>query len=193
MSQSFDDVRDEIEARHSLGDEEFQTALIELAEVLEPHSPGRAEIFHALGERRMMRDDPAGALAWLERAVAEDGPVTIDPRAGVLQALLELGREEEAEALLTTLRRASAARDHRGVFHEAVGETLEMAYRLREAHRWFNLGLRDLDPDDPTVDEVSCLYGRFRTRRALELPLDQLDLLTEDVREVERLRTSLGM
>jgi hypothetical protein len=64
--------------------------------------------------------------------------------------------------------------------HEYVGEALEMCGRLKDALRWFNTGLR-LAAEDETPD-VGLLNGHYRVRRALGLPLDRYDLVSEEHR-----------
>ena len=187
MTESFEDITDQIEEwEWQLDDEDFQATLLEKFESLAAGDPGRAEVLYSIGERRLMRDDPAGALPWFEQAVAEPGQVTIDPRSGVLQCLLELGRSSEAEILERELRRSSALGDFRGAFHEYIGEVLELSGHLREGLRWFNIGVRDLDTADPTITAITCLNGRHRIRRHLDLPLDSLDLYIDEYREYSR-------
>lgn len=189
VTESFEDITDQIEEwEWQLDDEDYHAALLEKFESLAPGDPGRAELLYCIGERRLMRDDPAGALPWFERAVMEPGEVTIDPRSGVLQCLLELDRSADAETLERELRKASADGDWRGAFHEFVGEVLELSGRPRQGLRWFNMGVRDLDRDDPLTAEISCLYGRYRVRRALDLPRDSLDVYTDEYREYSRAR-----
>jgi hypothetical protein len=110
----------------------------------------------------------------------------MDPRSGVLECLLALGRDDEADELEKALRRASAQGDWRGAFHEVVAETLELAGRPHQAHRWFNIGVRDIDLEDPDVGATSCLYGRYRVRRDLGLARDSLDVFADEFREHSR-------
>lgn len=191
MTESFEDITDQIEEwEWQLDDDEYHDTLLDKFESLAAGDPGRAELLYCIGERRRMRGDPAGALSCFERAVTEPGEVTIDPRSGVLQCLLGLERSSDAETLERRLRKASAGGDWRGAFHEHVGEVLELAGRPHQGLRWFNMGIRDLDPEDPTTAEIMCLNGRYRIRRDLNLQLDSLDVYTDEYREYSRARPS---
>ena len=100
--------------------------------------------------------------------------------------LLDAGREAEAE--LTFLRRRGSRLPSEAI--ERVAECLEDKGRLKEAMRWFTLGLRDLDPQDdlPDHEEESALIGRWRVRQALELPPDHYDELARITVEARRAR-----
>ncbi len=186
VTEDFDDIRDQIEEwEWQLDGEDFEATLVDKFDSLAPGDPGRAELLYSVGER-WEGDDPQRALPWFERAVAEPGQVTLDPRGGVLNCLLALGRDTDADELERQLRRASAAGEWRGAFHDHVGEVLELAGRTRQALRWFNMGLRDFDLDDPDVDDLGCLNGRYRVRRGLDLPYDLLDVYLDEYREYRR-------
>lgn len=157
--------------------------LDDLLEQLPAGAPGRTAALTYRGEVLQILDRMDEAVAGFELAADEGGTSFIDPRALLLDALFKLGRDADAETLLTELRAASAAGDVRGALHAWVGDCLEDRGDLKRAHRWFNLGLRDLDPelDEPDRDEQDCLTGRLRVREALALPKDRFDLLADDV------------
>ena len=73
---------------------------------------------------------------------------------------------------------------------ERVADALEEVGRLREAMRWFTIGLRDLDPqqDLPAFEEEYALMGRSRVRRALDLPPDHYDVLARETLDARRAR-----
>lgn len=148
-----------------------------------PGAPGRARLLNYAGEMARLLGRPSEALDRYRAAEADGGDTTIDPRAMQLDALLELGDDADVDAHLTELRRISAARESRGVFHEFIADVLESHDRLKDAHRWYNLGLRDLDPerDEPDLREQHHLRGRRRVRRALGLPVDRFDALADDL------------
>ncbi len=184
MTGSFDDVCDQLEELEAtLAPAACLAAVEELVGGLAPGAPGRAEALFFAGEKALLSGDAATARTWLERAAAEPGEVTIDPRAELLGCLLLLGEDAEVETLLAELRKASAGGDFRGTFHEVVGEVLEQAGRLEEAERWFNIGLVALDEHDPTDSEEICLIGRHRVRRLLDKPLDRLDTVADNYRD----------
>jgi tetratricopeptide (TPR) repeat protein len=155
----------------------------ELLGTLPPGSPGRTSVLSYRGEVLRMLDRDDEAVTAFELAVAEGGTDTIDPRALLLDALFRLGRDAEAEALLEGLRAASAADDVRGSLYNWIGDLLAERGDLNRAHRWFNLGIRDLDPslDVPDHDEEECLLGRRRVREQLGLPPDRFDLLRDEI------------
>jgi hypothetical protein len=155
----------------------------DLLEQLPPGAPGRTAALTYRGEILQLAGRPVDAVAAFGLAAEEGGTSTIDPRALLLDTLFRLGRDDDAAALLTDLRAASAAGDVRGTLHSWVGDCLEERGDLRQAQRWFNLGLRDLDLelDDPGFEEQECLIGRLRVREALTLPKDRYDLLAHDV------------
>jgi tetratricopeptide (TPR) repeat protein len=155
----------------------------ELLERLSPGAPGRTVALTYRGEILHLLDRREEAVAAFELATAEGGTSTIDPRVLLLETLFELGRDQEAETLLEQLRAASATGDVRGSFHSWIGDLLEDRGDLKRAHRWFNLGLRDLDPelDEPDFAEEDCLLGRQRVREQLGLPRDRFDLLTDGI------------
>ncbi|RYC10484.1 hypothetical protein [Nocardioides zhouii] len=139
--------------------------------------PGRIDVLQVIADHQSMRGDVDAALSTLDQAGA-----ATDEENDVLQAmrvsyLIGAGRGEEAEALLRELRRRGSNLPREAL--ERVAETLEESGRLREAMRWFTLGLRDLHPleDVPDFDEEQALIGRRRVRVALELPPDHYDAL----------------
>jgi hypothetical protein len=94
---------------------------------------------------------------------------------------------DEAEPLLQDLRRSPRQPDEA---LERVADALERVGGLREAMRWFTIGLRDLDPqqDLPAFEEEYALMGRSRVRRALDLPPDHYDVLARETLDARRTR-----
>lgn len=184
MPLTEDEIDDLIEEWDStLAPGERLPLIDQLLEQLPPGAIGRTAALTYRGEILRILDRPADAASTFELAAQEGGTSTIDPRGLLLDALFRLDRDDDAEALLTELRAASATGDVRGSLHSWVGDCLEDRGDLQRAQRWFNLGLRDLDPelDDPDFDERECLVGRLRVRQALSLPRDRYDLLAEDL------------
>jgi len=183
VSEPIEEIQDQIEDWEGrLDGEEFEQTLLAKFESLHHGEPGRAELLCSLAERRLSLGDPTRAREWFDMAVDEPGEVIIDPRCGLLQCLLALESNDELSALERELRRASAAGEWRGAFHEHIGETFELAGQLERALRWFNMGVRNLDLrwEDPTVSELLCLDGRHRVRRELGKPPDALDVETDE-------------
>ena len=125
----------------------------------------------------------AAALALAATATAAPPPYETPARVAYL---IEGGRADEAEPRLKELRRRGSALPAEAL--ERVADALEENGRLREAMRWFTIGLRDLDPqhDLPEHDEEFALIGRWRVRQALELPPDHYDDLARTTLELRR-------
>jgi hypothetical protein len=179
---SLDDVRDQREEWElTLPDDAYLARVLAWADEMEIGDPGRAELLDAAGHA-VFDEDPQRALELHQRAFDDGGPTTIDVFSGILESLLALGRDGEADELLRDLR--TRPEEKRAELDEsAIGEVLELADRLTEALRWYNIGLRHLEPelDAPDYVEGMCLVGRFRVRRALGRGLDSYDRLFEDL------------
>jgi hypothetical protein len=57
----------------------------------------RSEAYVRAGEQWLLADDPAAAVHGFNRALADGGPSSVDPRIPLARALFQLGRTEEAE------------------------------------------------------------------------------------------------
>jgi hypothetical protein len=55
----------------------------------------RAEAFLRAGEQYLLADDPAAAVGGFRRAMADGGPVFVDPRVPLARALFQLDRPAE--------------------------------------------------------------------------------------------------
>jgi tetratricopeptide (TPR) repeat protein len=64
----------------------------------------RAEAFLRAGEQYLMADDPASAAGGFRLAMADGGPVFVDPRVPLARALFQLARYAEAQALIRQLK-----------------------------------------------------------------------------------------
>lgn len=158
----------------------------ELLATMAVGDPGRIDVLQVIADHQAMRGDVDAALATLDQAADAR-----DEDADVVQAmrvcfLLEAGRDEEADPMLHTLRRRGS--DLPGAALERIADTLEEVDRLREAMRWHTIALRDLDPrqDIPDGEEEYALFGRWRVRKALELPPDHFDNLARSILDERR-------
>ena len=186
MPLTLDDVEDLIDSWEFDPRVDTVAAATELVSSMGTDDPGRTDLLQVIADHQSMRGDVDAALATLSRM----GPMSEEER-DIVQAmritfLLEAGRDAEAEAELALLRRRGTLLPSEAI--ERVAEALEELGRLREAMRWFTIGLRDLDPQDDLPDhrEESALIGRWRVRRALDLPPDHYDELarvTLDLRQ----------
>jgi tetratricopeptide (TPR) repeat protein len=158
------------------------------ADELPPGTPGRAAWLVHAGELWGIAEDPDRARSCYERAMEDGGSAWIDPRASLVSLLLDQGDPARADEVMRALRHDIAANGAMGPVHDWVGEALEEAGRLREALRWYGAGLTYLEREDPERVPTGCLNGRYRVRRALELPRDQYDELCETERANARER-----
>jgi tetratricopeptide (TPR) repeat protein len=187
---SLDEVEDLIDSWEIDPDVDTLGPASELFATMAVGDPGRLDVLHVIADHHSMRGEVDAALAMLDRA----GP-TSDDDAEVLRAmrvayLIEGGRTDQAEPLLHDLRRRGSRLPDEAL--ERVADALEETGRLREAMRWFTIGLRDLDPqqDLPAYEEEYALVGRWRVRRALDLPPDHYDVLARETLEARRARWS---
>ena len=186
MALSLEEVEDLIDSW------EFDTRVdtivraTELLQTMAVGDPGRIDVLQVIADHHAMRGDVDAALSTLDQA----GGAT-DEQHDVLQAmrvtfLIQADRGTEAEPELRTLRRRGPSLPSEAI--ERVGDILEEAGRLREAARWFTIGLRDLDPqhDLPEAGEEYALTRRMRVRQSLGLPPDHYDTLARTVMEERR-------
>lgn len=146
---------------------------------------GRAELWFAAGEGWQHDGDTERAITCFEEAVADGGPTTVNATAGLIGARLQYGDDEQADLMLTELRRSVRDGTARGIVHEYVADILEAAGRLEDALRWYTAGLTQLDLSEPAgsdFDVVMLASARHRVRRALELPRDRYDLMVDKIR-----------
>ena len=155
----------------------------------------RAEAFLRAGEQYLLADDPAAAVAGFRKAMTNAGPVFVDPRVPLARALFQLGRQPEAQALISQLK-AEGPRDPRVC--DLVAELLVDRGDLEGALAWATTGVElclsraanagdtAAEPQRPQDSDNSSelrllLSLRYRTRNDLGLPEDRYDqLLDED-------------
>lgn len=148
--------------------------------------PGRIDVLQVIADHQSMRGDVDAALSTLDQAGAATDEENDVLHAMRVSFLIEAGRGDEAEPELVALRRRGPRLPSEAI--ERVGDTLAEAGRLREAARWFTIGLRDLDPqhDLPEPREEYALARRMRVRQALGLPEDHYDTLARTTMEERR-------
>lgn len=188
MALSLDEVHDLIDSWEIDPDVDTVVPAVELFAAMAVGDPGRLDVLHVIADHRAMRGEVDAALAYLDQA----GPTAHDD-AEVLRAmrvsyLVGGGRGDETEPLLDELRRRGPRLPAEAI--ERIADALEEAGRLQEAMRWFTIGLRDLDPqqDLPAYEEEYALIGRWRVRRALDLPPDHYDVLARETLDARRTR-----
>ena len=79
-------------------------AAVRMSELAQQAEPGlRAEFHLRAGEQWMSADDPQRAADEFSAAIEDGGVTFADPRVPLARALLDLGRDGEAQMILTTL------------------------------------------------------------------------------------------
>ncbi|QXJ26622.1 tetratricopeptide repeat protein [Actinomadura graeca] len=179
-----------------------------LSELAEAVSGGvsRANVLLRAGEQWQHAGDHARAAELYRRALEDGGEVYGDPRAYLADALFELGRGDEARALVEQIR-ADKPRDPE--VYRAVAEVLYAQGDASGAHEWATSGadvvlaLRDHAgvggpdeprslatgslapaPDDAALAEDSLealLRLRYRARIDLGRAEDDYDALLDDL------------
>lgn len=156
----------------------------------------RAEAFLRAGEQWLLADDPAAAASGFRLALADGGPVFVDPRVPLSRALFLLGKSAEARALISKLK-AEGRRDPR--LCDLVAEVLVERSDLPGALDWATAGVelclqRDADRGDHRGPPASrpdlagddrselrlLLNLRYRIRNDLGLPEDDYDKLLDE-------------
>jgi hypothetical protein len=98
----------------------------------------RSEAYLRAGEQWLLADDPAAAASGFRLAMADGGPVFIDPRVPLARALFQLGRQAEAQALIDKLK-AEGKSDPRTC--DLVAELLVERSDLEGALDWATAGV----------------------------------------------------
>ena len=158
----------------------------------------RSEAFLRAGEQWLLADDPAAAASGFRLAMADGGPVFVDPRVPLARALFLLGKPAEAQSLLDKLK-AEGRSDPR--MCDLVAELLMERSDLSGALDWATAGVelclqRRRDGGGPAPDGASgdapggsddaeaelrlLLSLRYRIRNDLGLPEDSYDELLDD-------------
>jgi hypothetical protein len=105
---------------------------------IQTDSMPRSEAFLRAGEQWLLADDPAAAASGFRLAMADGGPVFVDPRVPLARALFQLGRQGEAQALIEKLR-AEGRTDPRTC--DIVAELLVELSDLAGALDWATAGV----------------------------------------------------
>jgi hypothetical protein len=138
----------------------------------------RAEAFVRAGEQWLQADNPRAAANEFRMAIADGGPVDVDPRAPLCRALFQLGSGDEANALIETMRSEGRTDAHAC---EVITELLVEQSDLTRALDWATAGVELIlqgsgqrgGTDYGGLDEL--LRLRYRIRNDLRLPEDEYD------------------
>ena len=152
----------------------------------------RAEAFVRAGEQWLLADDPGAAANGFRMAIADGGPVDVDPRVSLSRALFLLGNRDEAYALIGDLRSEGMATARAC---DMLTELLVEQSDLPAALDWATVGVKlmlhdaggttggvsDGSPGNGVADGGAqsglrdLLRLRYRIRNDLRLPEDEYD------------------
>jgi len=137
----------------------------------------RAEAFIRAGEQWLFADDPAAAARQFRRAMADGGPVDVDPRAHLSRALYQLGQSADAHVLISQLRSESITNARTC---DVLTELLLEQGDLQGALEWATAGVELMLASGQTGPEPypglkNLLRIRYRIRNDLRLPEDEYD------------------
>lgn len=201
--EEFDEI--EFEAAGSGDHETAARRMIKLAETgTQTESMPRSEAFLRAGEQWLLADDPAAAENGFRLAIADGGPVFVDPRVSLARALFLQGRSTEAQALLDQLK-AEESQDPR--LCDLVAELLVERSDLPAALDWATTGVKlclqrqargsdggartdangaearglgESGPDEAESELRLLLSLRYRIRNDLGLPEDDYDAMLDE-------------
>lgn len=141
----------------------------------------RAEALLRTADQWLLADEPAEAADWYRRAMADGGPVSVDPRVGLARSQFQLGRHAEALDLLAELK-ADRPGDPRtcDLAAELLVDHGDLAGALDWATAGVELCLADGQrPGEPDSELHLLLRLRYRVRNDLGLPEDSYDALLD--------------
>jgi Tetratricopeptide repeat len=140
----------------------------------------RAEAHVRAGEQWLLADEPETAADEFRAAIADAGPTFDDPRVPLARAMFELGRPDEAEALLRELTEAGGRSLPRTC--DLVAELLVEQGNLNGAHDWATAGVDAYlhgDEQDQQDELQLLLRLRYRIRVDLGQPEDDYDKMLD--------------
>jgi hypothetical protein len=149
-------------------------AAVRMTELAQEADPGlRAEIHLRAGEQWMSADDPQRAADEFAAAIEDGGATFADPRVHLVRALLDLGRESEANESLGALTADRDALTPRTC--DLLAELFTEQGDLRGALDWATTGVERCIQLADDAELQLLLRLRFRLRVDLGLPEDDYD------------------
>jgi hypothetical protein len=147
-------------------------AAVRMAELAQGAEPGlRAEFHLRAGEQWMSADEPQRAADEFSAAIEDGGVTFADPRVLLSRALLDLGRADEAELMLSALTADRDAVTPRTC--DLLAELFTEEGDLPRALEWATIGVeRCIELGD---DAELQLLLRLRYRIRVDLGLDEDD------------------
>ena len=150
-----------------------------LAAQATPSGISRAEAHMRAGEQWLLADDPAEAVEQFEKAIADRGATSDDPRVPLARAMFALGRAEDADALLREVRESGARSQPRTC--DLVAELLTEQGDLPAALDWATAGVEAILNSGEDRDELQLLLRlRYRLRVDLGMPEDDYDKMLDN-------------
>jgi thioredoxin-like negative regulator of GroEL len=153
-------------------------AAVSMSKLALEAEPGlRAEPHVRAGEQWMMADDAQRAADEFIAAIEDGGPTFADPRVYLARSLINLDRETEAEALLSTL---TAERDKvTPRTCDLIAELLTEQADLPGALVWATAGVEQCIERGDDAELQLLLRLRYRLRVDLGLPEDDYDRMLD--------------
>jgi tetratricopeptide (TPR) repeat protein len=149
-------------------------AAVRMSELAQEAEPGlRAEFHLRAGEQWMSADEPQRAADEFSAAIEDGGATFADPRVHLARALLDLGREAEAQTLLAALTADRDAVTPRTC--DLLAELFTEEGDLRRALDWATTGVERCIQLGDDAELQLLLRLRYRLRVDLGLPEDDYD------------------
>ena len=153
-------------------------AAVRMSKLAREAEPGlRAESHLRAGEQWMMADDSQRAADEFAAAIEDGGPTFADPRVHLARALLDLGRDAEAELLLARLTAEREQVTPRTC--DLVAELLTEQGDLRGALDWATAGVEQCIQRGDDAELQLLLRLRYRIRVDLGLDEDDYDRMLD--------------
>ena len=139
----------------------------------------RAEAHMRAGEQWLLADEPTEAVEQFQKAIADRGPTSDDPRVPLARAMFALGRTDDADALLREVRESGARTQPRTC--DLVAELLTEQGDLPAALDWATAGVDAILNSGEDRDELQLLLRlRYRLRVDLGMPEDDYDKMLDN-------------
>jgi thioredoxin-like negative regulator of GroEL len=153
-------------------------AAVRMSQLAQEAEPGlRAESHLRAGEQWMMADDSQRAADEFSAAIEDGGPTFADPRVHLARALLDLGRDAEAEILLARLTAEREQVNPRTC--DLLAELLTEQGDLRGALDWATAGVERCIQRGDDAELQLLLRLRYRIRVDLGLEEDDYDRMLD--------------
>jgi len=140
----------------------------------------RAEAYLRAGDQWAMAGDAQRAADDFRAAIADGGQPSADPRVYLARALLDLGQDSEAEALLAAVEAERDAATPRTC--DILAEILTERGDLRGALEWATVGVEHCIQRDDDAELQLLLRLRYRIRVDLGLDEDDYDKMLDGSR-----------